>query len=225
MQRALALEIVGLLLLAACGPADTPTDDTATAKLPSVATSAEGPQKNLTGAELPPAEVPVAGPLESPKPAQPGTLGNSRYTSLEPNSCKLLEESAEQGGHWRRRCDGSFGYALETRASDLRQDMAIIAPDGRRSELNLSGLVANGGFDSLGKVVEWRGQARGQPQALIVRLNVAANREAKRPDVSNLVVVRLDTSPCVVAIIPRGPRQNEKARAIAEGKLPACVKA
>lgn len=214
-----------MLLLAACGPAETPTDDTATAKLPRVETSAEAPQTNLTSAQLPPAEASAEEPQERPKPAQPPTLGISRYTSLEPNSCKLLEESAEQGGHWRRRCEGTSGYALETTESDRRQNIAIIAPDGRRSELNLSGLVANGAFDSLGKVAEWRGLAPGQPRALIVRLNVAATREATRPDVSNLVVVSLDHSPCVVAVIPRGPRQNEKARAIAEGKLPACVKA
>jgi hypothetical protein len=224
MRRVLPLQIPGLLLLAACGPADAPTDDTATAKLPRVEASAQAPVNALATAKPLPAEAPAKDAHESPKPAPPPTLGSSRYTSLEANSCKLVEENAEEGGYWRRRCEGSSGYALETTESDLRQDIAVIAPDGRKSKLNLSGLVANGRFDSLGKVAEWRGLAPGQPRALIVRVNVAAASEARRPDVSNLVVVSLDPSPCVVAVIPRGPRQNEKARAVAEGKLPACVK-
>jgi hypothetical protein len=156
--------------------------------------------------------------------AQPRTPGSSRYTSLEPASCELLDKNAEEGGSWRRRCAGSAGYALETSESDLRQDIVIIAPDGRRSELNLSSLVAKGAFNSLGKLAEWRGLTPGQPRALIVRLGVAADREARRPDVSNLVVARLAAPTCVVAVVPRGPGQNVKARAIADGKLPTCVK-
>ena len=89
---------------------------------------------------------------------------------------------------------------------------------------HLSSLVAKGAFNSLGKLAEWRGLVPGQPRALIVRHNVAANREARRPDVSNLVVSRLAAPTCVVAVVPRGPRQNEKARAIADGRLPTCVK-
>jgi hypothetical protein len=220
--RALALETLCLLLLTACGGAETPADDTATAKLPPAEAAVERPQENLTSAELPDAEAAADGPQESLNSAQQHTPGSSRYTSLEPASCELLEENAQEGGYWRRRCSGSAGYALETSESDLRQDIVVIAPDGRRSELNLSSRVAKGAFNSLGKLAEWRGPAPGQPRALIVRLGVAADRAARRPDVSNLVVARLDAPSCVVAVVPRGPRQNEKARAIADGKLSEC---
>jgi hypothetical protein len=115
------------------------------------------------------------------------------------------------------------GYQLETSKSDLRQDVVVIAPDGERSELNLSAVVAKGAFNSLGTAAEWRGNAPAPPKALIVRLGVASDSEAKRPDVSNLVVARLTPAPCVVAIVPPGPGQNEKARAIADGKQPNCL--
>jgi hypothetical protein len=222
--RALAWELPCLLLLTACGGADTPEDDTATVKLPRAKVAAERPREAPRSEELPGTELAAEGLPESMGSAQPHTLGSSHYTSLEPASCKLLEENAEEGGYWRRRCAGSAGYALETSESDLRQDIVIIAADGRRSKLNLSTLVARGAFNSLGKTAEWRGLAPGQPRALIVRLGVAADPEARRPDISNLVVVRLDGPICVVAVVPRGPGQNEKARAIADGKQRPCVK-
>jgi hypothetical protein len=199
-----ALEI-SCLLLVACGRTETPADDTVTAKLPPAKAATERPQESL-------------------RSAQPSTLGTSHYTSLEPASCKLLEQSAEEGGYWRRRCVGSAGYALETSESDLRQDIVIIAPDGRRSALNLSSLIARGAFNSLGKTAEWRALAQGQPRALIVRLNVAADPEARLPDVSNLIVAKLDAPTCVVAVVPPGLGQNERARAIADGKLTPCMK-
>lgn len=193
------------LLLVACGGAETPEDDTVTAKLPAAKVAAGRPQESL-------------------RSARPSTLGTSHYTSLEPAACKLLEQSAEEGGYWRRRCTGSAGYVLETSESDLRQDVVIIAPHSRRSELNLSSLVAKGAFNSLGKTAEWRAPAQGQPRALIVRLNVASDPEARVPDISNLVVARLASPACVVAVVPPGPGQNERARAIADGRLPPCMK-
>jgi hypothetical protein len=196
-----------LPLLAACGGSDSAADDTVTATLP----RAEGA----------PQAVNDPGPAKATAVEAP--VLSSAYTSLEPAACRLLEENVEEGGHWRRRCPGAAGYRLETNESDLRQDVVVVAPDGRRSELNLSGVVAKGAFNSLGKAAEWRGDDPARPKALIVRLAVASDPEARRPDVSNLVVARLAPSPCVVAVVPPGAGQNEKARAIAEGKLPDCL--
>jgi len=149
-----------LLLLAACGQADSPANDSVTVNLPPA------------GAPIPP---------------------GSSYTSLEPASCTALEGKA---GH---RCDGSAGYALEKRARGL----TIVAPDGRRSDLDLT---------KLGATAEWRGAVPGRPTALIVR----ANR--------NLAVARLEYPACVVAVVKPQARQNEKAREIADGTLPSCLK-
>jgi hypothetical protein len=154
--------------------------------------------------------------------AQPVRADAGRYTSIDPASCRLIEQNIEEGGYSRHACDGLAGYRLEISESDLRQDIVVIAPDGRRSELGLSDIVAKGAFNSLGKTAEWRGAAS-RPTALIVRLNVARGPEPTQPDISNLVVARLAPQPCVVAVTPPGPGQNAAARQRADGDLPACI--
>jgi hypothetical protein len=183
--------------------------------------NAQGEQPALTGLG---SVMPHSGEVAARRPQSQATmLGTSRYTSLDPASCKLLEENVE-GRDWRRRCPGFAGYALETSESHMRQDLAMVAPNGQRSELNLTRLVASGALNRLGKTAEWRGLAGGQPRALIVRLNVAPDSDGGGPDVSNLLVVRIEPPTCIVAVVGRRPHQNERARAVADGKLPACVK-
>ena len=182
------------------------------------------------------AEVPngstAATQLGPPRPAakandrvaapQPARADAGRYTSIDPASCRLIEQNIEEGGYSRHACDGLGGYKLEISESDLRQDVVVIAPDGRRSELDLSSSVAKGAFNSLGKTAEWRGAAA-SPTALIVRLNVARGPEPTRPDISNLVVARLAGPACIIAVVPPGPDQNGRARRIADGNLPGCI--
>lgn len=149
---------------------------------------------------------------------------DSQFTSIDPPRCKLLEQNIEEGGWSRRLCDGLAGYRLELTDSDLRQDIVIIPASGERVELGLTELVAEGAFNALGKTAEWRGADLAVPDMLIVRLGVAADPEGRKPDVSNLIVARLKPSACIVAVVPPGAGQNERARAIADGKLPACLK-
>jgi hypothetical protein len=148
----------------------------------------------------------------------------SQFTSIDPPSCKLLEENIEEGGWSRRLCNGVAGYKLELTDSDLRQDIIVIPAKGDRSELGLTEIVALGAFNALGKTAEWRGADLSAPEVLIVRLGVAADPEGWKPDVSNLIVARLKPSACIVAVVPPGAGQNERARAIADRKLPACLK-
>ena len=148
----------------------------------------------------------------------------SQFTSIDPAKCKLLEENIEEGGWSRRLCDGLAGYKLELTDSDLRQDIVVIPASGQRSELGLTEIVANGAFNALGKTAEWRGAAPASPDALIVRLGVAADPEGRKPDISNLIVARLKPVACIVAVVPPGASQNERAQAIADGQLPACLK-
>jgi len=148
----------------------------------------------------------------------------SQFTSIDPAKCKLLEENIEEGGWSRRLCDGLAGYKLELTDSDLRQDIVVIPASGQRSELGLTEIVANGAFNALGKTAEWRGADPASPDALIVRLGVAADPEGRKPDISNLIVARLKPVACIVAVVPPGASQNERAQAIADGQLPACLK-
>ena len=154
----------------------------------------------------------VAGSAAS---ASAAPAGAARYTSLDPAKCRLLELNEEEGGYSRHLCPGIGGYKLEMSESDLRQEILVIAPGGRRSQLQLSTLVANGAFNSLGNTAEWRGSQR-RPTALIVRLSVSSGEHPERPPASNLVVARLLPRPCVTAIVPPGRGQNERARRIAD---------
>jgi hypothetical protein len=165
---------------------------------------------------------PALNNVESQMDAEPPA--RSQFTSIDPAKCKLLEENIEEGGWSRRLCDGQAGYKLELTDSDLRQDIIVIPAKGQRSELGLTDIVANGAFNALGKIAEWRGPDPSSPDALIVRLGVAADPEGRKPDVSNLIVARLKPSACIVGVVPPGAGQNERARAIADGKLPECLK-
>lgn len=151
-----------------------------------------------------PADAIAALPKVSPPKA-------SRYTSLEPPACTLLHDANLP----LRRCPGVAGYALE--AADARPAgyVAVLGPGGQRSELELSRIAPGG---SLGKLAEWRSQGDGEPRALIVRVSLPGKRA-----VSSLIVAKLDSTPCVVAVVPRGPRQNERARSVADREQLKCA--
>lgn len=159
----------------------------------------------------------------SQPPATPAEIAHSQFTSLESKNCRMIEQNLDEGPYTRELCVGPAGYQLEVSESDLRQDIEVIAPGGAMTALGLSEIVANGAFNSLGKVAEWRGEARARPTTLIVRLNVAGGPNGDEPDISRLVVARLKAPACVVAIVPPSAGQNAQARRIADGKLPACL--
>ena len=203
MQRALmiALALMGL-------PACTPDR--------AVKSADEGETSNVaTGSEM----NGMAKGAIPPAPAR-----QSQFSSIDPATCQLLEENVEEGGWSHRRCNALAGYTLELTDSDLRQDIIVIDPAQKRTELGLTEIVANGAFNALGKTAEWRGRDAAKPETLIVRLGVAPAADGTQPDVSNLVVVKLQPTPCIVAIVAPGSGHNEKARSIADGQAPACVK-
>ena len=213
-----------LLMLAACGEPTAEPNAAVTAKLPPVEAT---PQATALGPFPSPglAETPAAdnAAQESPRNeaelAAPQTVASSRYTSLDALSCNPIDDGASAAAAARRRCAGPPDYALETSDSLGRQDLALIAPGGQRTELNLAKLAANA---RLGKTAEWRRDASGRPRALIVRVD-APPEPGVRPRASDLVVTRLTGAPCIVAVIPRGPGQNEKARAIADRQRLECM--
>jgi hypothetical protein len=155
-------------------------------------------------------------------PVKPASREPLAYTSLKAEDCELIEENRDEAGYARHRCTGYGGYTLETTESDLRQDLTVIASS--RSTLGLTTNVAKGAFNSLGPTAEWRGKEARRPTALIVRFNVADGRDANRPDTSNLVVIELsNSSSCIAAVVPPGPRQNELARDKADSLRGVCL--
>lgn len=144
----------------------------------------------------------------------------SQYSPLDDKACRTIEE-IEETGDWTGACSGVAGYTLEWSSSDLRDDLTVIKGQNR-TDLQIPTVVASGRFDSLGKRAEWRGPAGGSPDVLIVRVHVAI-AEGKS-DSGRLAIARLTPRPCLVAVVPPGAGQSERARAIADGKLPDCLK-
>lgn len=188
------LPTVLLLCLASCGRAQNKADDAVTVRLPPAKDQVQQAGRRLPATEL-------AGQRLS-------TSDDSHYTSLEGSSCTPNEHLPEQPELTRRRCSAVGGYEVEVVNGSSGDRLAIVAPNGRRSELDLTRAVPHG---TLGKLAEWRGETSGDPRAVIVRVALA-----RKPAVSSLVVAKLQPDACVVAVIARGPRQNERARAVAD---------
>ena len=145
----------------------------------------------------------------------------SSFTKLDDKSCGP-EDVIEETGDWDRRCKGAGGYDLEWSSGDLRENLNLIHA-GKSVGLDIPARVAGGAFDSLGTTLEWRGPKGGAPDVLITRVHVA-NAEGKN-DSGRLAIVRLGDSPCIVAVVPPAAGQSDRARAIADGKLPDCLAA
>lgn len=144
----------------------------------------------------------------------------SIYTDLTTKKCKTIEQSDDEGGSYRGECAGIGGYKLEVLEGDLRQSINVVAPNRKKSELNLWSTVS-GGFSSLGEKAEWRvtrGGKKVTPTALIVRYNVSENPEKPEQNTAYLVVVKITkNSACVTDIVkPTVKNQNVEARRLAD---------
>lgn len=184
-----------LALLAACGrneeqPAAAPTP-----------TSAVTPS---------PAAAAAPAPMPAPEPI---------FTSLERANCKQIEENRAEGGYARFRCPGRGDWQLEVIEADAREDLALIASNGSKRQLQLPSTIANGAFSTLGKTVEWIGEDR-----LVVRYEIFEAPEGTKPTSYLMVIDSAANPPCVIGKVAPGPQQNEQARAIAkQTPRPACI--
>jgi hypothetical protein len=184
------------------------------------ACSGEAPREDEAPAPAPAPAATAAEATASPSP-DAGDGRAYRYTELE--GCELLRENREEGGFFEHMCPGLGGYQLRLTESDLRQNLAVIAPDGTETGLEL-GRIGGGGFSTLGGRVEWRGPAEGEsfaPDAFVVRFQLA-EQPYPAPETSYLLAVRLAPTPCVVGRAAPGPQQNERARTLADTST-SCV--
>lgn len=142
---------------------------------------------------------------------------SSVYTALDGPKCRTLESSSEGAGYYKGQCPGIGGYKLIIEEGDIRQNMTVITPAGKKHDLQLWSVVGSG-FSNLGPRVEWRVAGRSmKPNALIVRYNVA-NPEDSTKGTSWLVVVKITPGGiCVTESIAPGANQNERARTAADG--------
>lgn len=141
----------------------------------------------------------------------------SVYTDLASNKCKTIDSNEEEG--WiTQMCDGIGGYKLEVFEADIRQSINVIAPNGKKSELDFQANVAQS-FSVLGEKAEWRvdkKDGKTVPIALIVRFN-ASNPNDETKSTSYLVVSKINgNSACVTDVIKPSANANEEARKAAD---------
>ena len=142
---------------------------------------------------------------------------SSVYSATFGPKCTTIESTSEGAGYFKGQCPGIAGYKLIIEEGDIRQNLTVITPAGKKYDLNLWGVVGSG-FSNLGPRVEWRVAGRSmKPNALIVRYNVA-NPEDSTKGTSWLVVVKITSGGiCVTDKIAPGANQNEQARTAADG--------
>ena len=139
----------------------------------------------------------------------------SVYTSIGEKACRTLKTFPDDGGSYVGECPGVEGYKLELIEGDLRQSINVIAPGGRKTELNMWNV--SGGFSSVGSKVEWRMNGK-KPRALIVRFNASEDPDAPSKITSYLIVAKLDgDTVCITAAVAPRKSQNSLARHAADG--------
>lgn len=139
----------------------------------------------------------------------------SAYTSLDEKNCKTLRSSTREAGDYEGRCPGVAGYTLLLREGDLRQNIVVVTPQGKKHSLDLWSVIS-GGFSTVGAKVEWRVRNR-RPVALIIRFNASENPEQPDKTTSYLAVAKITPGAvCVVVRIPPGAKANEEARIAAD---------
>jgi hypothetical protein len=148
----------------------------------------------------------------------------SRYSTLQTQTCKRLAQSGDETDWSQHLCPGIAGYRLRLDYADARESVTVLAPGGGAHDLRLWETVSSG-FSTIKPTVEWRGRpVRGllRPYALILRYS-AHEKPAEPPRATSyLAVARLAPGPvCVVGIVPPGRQQNEAARRVADASAGA----
>ncbi|HEX8137505.1 MAG TPA: hypothetical protein VF544_07945 [Pyrinomonadaceae bacterium] len=142
----------------------------------------------------------------------------SVYTSISGRSCRTIDRVKETGDV-TQLCPGVGGYRLEVADSDSRMSVTVVAPSGKKSDLEYWNVITHG-FSSLGEKAEWRVQkknGRDVPIALIVRVNASENPEAPDKITSYLAVAKVTPQQsCVTDKIAPSATANEEARRAAD---------
>jgi hypothetical protein len=148
-----------------------------------------------------------------------GQTNSSVYTPLAEKQCKTVKGPNSQTGDYEGRCRGVGGFSLIVTEGDLRQNVTVVTPEGKKHSLELWDVIS-GGFSSVGAKAEWRmakqnGKLR--PVALIIRYNANEDPESPNKQSSYLAVTKITPSEiCVTDKIMPGPKANEDARRAAD---------
>lgn len=142
----------------------------------------------------------------------------SVYTSLEEKSCKTVSIDRESESRVQS-CPAIAGYKLQVLEGDLRASINVIAPGGKKHELDFWSVVTSA-FSSLGPKAEWRvvkKAGKQVPVALIVRVNASEDPDNPNKITSYLAVTKITADKiCVTDKIKPGATQNAEARLAAD---------
>lgn len=174
-----------------------------------------------------PSERGTSGALGSGTEAQPESVpapeskqtSDSVYSDLARDKCRNIELDEEGAGWVVDLCKGEFGYNLEVTEGDLRQSINVIAPGGRKFELQFP-IVVSGAFSTVGDKAEWRFRTvngKKEPFALIVRFNANEDPNDSEKVTSYLTVTKITKDEiCVTDIVKPMANANVEARKRAE---------
>lgn len=151
----------------------------------------------------------------------------SVYSDLAANKCKTLKTDRETGAS-TQRCPGISGYKLLVHDDDARQSITVVAPDGKKHDLDFWNYITNA-FSSVGQKAEWRvvrNKGKVTPIALIVRVNASEDVEHPNRKTSYLTVTKLTPERiCVTHKIVQSADANAKARQAAnEARTAPCLR-
>src|SRR5947199_10655594 len=116
----------------------------------------------------------------------------SVYTSLSTKACRTIKSTSNEGGSYVGICPGVAGYKLQSEEGDLRQNIQVITPSGKKHSLELWNVIGSG-FSAFGEKSKWQVKhqtGKTVPVALIVRYNVA-NPEDSTKGTSWLAVAKI----------------------------------
>jgi hypothetical protein len=138
------------------------------------------------------------------------------YTDLTDKNCKTTAKNEQE--EWMTQiCGGVGGYKLEVFEGDLRVSINVVAPNGKKSELDFQ--QVSGAFSTLGDKAEWQVEkkdGKDVPTALIVRFNASKGDDDSKTD-SFLIVSKISPEKsCITDVVKPTANANEEARKLAE---------
>lgn len=138
------------------------------------------------------------------------------YTDITDKGCKTTDKNEQE--EWMTQiCNGVGGYKLEVFEGDLRSSINVVAPNGKKSELEFQ--QVSGAFSTLGDKAEWhveKKDGKDVPTALIVRFNASKAEDETKSD-SYLIVSKISPEKsCITDVVKPSANANEEARKLAE---------
>ena len=151
--------------------------------------------------------------------SQSAAQNRSVYTSLDVKQCRTIKTETTGAGDYEGRCPGVAGYSLTLLEGDLRQNIIVNTPKGKKHSLELWDVVS-GAFSSVGPKAEWRmAKQNGKlsPVALIIRYNASENPDNPDKRTSYLAVAKITPNEiCITDKISPSANANSEARRAAD---------